>query len=127
MNVGAKLGLYGLLLVAVLGASAAVGAAVGPVDTKSTAAHPGHQSADEDDRSGALPAGGLLVSQDGYTFDPEERQLGRGTFAFTIDGPDGQPVTAYDELHDKELHLIVASRDLRQYAHLHPVRDDAGR
>ena len=38
MNVGAKLGLYGLLLVAVLGASAAVGAAVGPVDTKSTAA-----------------------------------------------------------------------------------------
>jgi hypothetical protein len=30
-------------------------------------------------------------------------------------------------LHDRELHFILASRDLQQYAHLHPVRDDAGR
>jgi hypothetical protein len=73
----------------------------------------------------SLPAGGLLVSQDGYTFEPESRQLG-GPFRFAITDPEGRPVTDYDELHDRELHLIVASRDLQQYAHLHPSRDDDG-
>jgi hypothetical protein len=36
-------------------------------------------------------------------------------------------VESYEVLHDRELHLVVASRDLTQYAHLHPTRDDAGR
>ncbi|MEU9335790.1 hypothetical protein AB0D49_21835 [Streptomyces sp. NPDC048290] len=39
----------------------------------------------------------------------------------------GRPVlTSYQEQHGKELHLIVASRDLTVYRHLHPVRGEGG-
>jgi hypothetical protein len=31
-------------------------------------------------------------------------------------------VTAYQREHGKELHLIIASRDLTVYRHLHPAR-----
>ena len=34
----------------------------------------------------------------------------------------GRQLTRYAREHDKELHLIVASRDLTEYRHLHPVR-----
>ena len=80
-----------------------------------------------------MPAGGhtavkgLLPSQDGYTFTPENTDIGDGNFAFTITGPDGAPVKDYTTLHDRDLHLIVASDDLQQYAHLHPMLDDNGR
>ena len=135
MNAGAKLGAYGLLLAAVLGAGAAVGAIAGPIDvgesTPHDAADGGHgaDGSARDDVAAAdeLPAAGLLVSQDGYTFRPEERTVGGGELAFTITGPDGSPERSYDVLHDRQLHLIVASRDLQQYQHVHPERDENGR
>jgi hypothetical protein len=40
--------------------------------------------------------------------------------AFRILGPDGEPVTDYDVLHDKALHLIAVRRDLSGYQHVHP-------
>jgi hypothetical protein len=129
MNAGLKLGAYGLALVAVLGVGAAVGTAAGPIDVGGSANHDSDDNA-MDDTTGAttkLPAGGLLVAQDGYHLVPEDRLADAGEFAFTIVGPDRHPVTAYDDLHDRELHLIVASRDLREFAHLHPVRDAGGR
>jgi hypothetical protein len=128
MNAGLKLGAYGLALVAILGAGAAVGAAAGPIEVGGSASHDS-DSAMEDtiNETTELPAGGLLVAQDGYHFVPDDRLADAGEFAFTIVGPDGQPVTAYANLHDRELHLIVASRDLREFAHLHPVRDADGR
>lgn len=124
----AKLGAYGALLVAVLGGGAALGAVAGPIDVGGEPGHDAHDAPDEASAgTGKLPAGGLLVAQDGYRFEPEDRTADGGPFAFTITGPDGDPVESYDLLHDRELHLIVASRDLRQYAHLHPERDDQGR
>jgi hypothetical protein len=129
MNAGLKLGAYGLVLVAVLSVGAAVGAAAGPIDAGGSASHDSDDNAMDDtmNETTELPAGGLLVSQDGHHFVPEDRLADAGEFAFTIVGPDGHPVTAYDVLHDRELHLIVASRDLREFAHLHPVRDADGR
>jgi hypothetical protein len=129
MKAGLKLGAYGLVLVAVLGVGAAVGTAAGPIDVGGSASH-GSDDDETDDtmnETSELPAGGLLVAQDGYHFVPEDRLADAGEFAFTIVGPDGQPVSAYDDLHDRELHLIVASRDLREFAHVHPVRDAGGR
>jgi hypothetical protein len=129
MNAGLKLGAYGLALVAALGVGAAVGAAAGPIDAGGSASHDTADSAMDDtmNETTELPAGGLLITQDGYHLVPEDRLADDGEFAFTILGPDGHPVTAYDDLHDRELHLIVASRDLREFAHLHPVRDAHGR
>ncbi len=39
---------------------------------------------------------------------------------FTVRGPDGRPVTTFDTVHDKQLHLVVARSDLSGYQHLHP-------
>jgi hypothetical protein len=130
MNAGAKLGAYGVALVAFLGVGAAVGSAAGPIDVGDTATHDTHDTdtAEEPTMTSDLPAGGLLVSQDGYTLAPDTRTLTPGaTFGFTITGEDGTALEAYQDLHDRELHFIVASRDLTSYAHLHPTRDEDGR
>ncbi|WP_245720907.1 hypothetical protein [Nocardia pseudovaccinii] len=76
---------------------------------------------------GGVP-GGLLISQDGYTIDLAETIIrpGEFDFRFRILGPDGRAVTEYGDLHDRELHLIVAKRELTGFWHVHPVRDADG-
>lgn len=76
-----------------------------------------------DQAAAALP--GLAVSEAGYTFVPAKTFFGAGRqepLRFTIEGPDGRPVTAYQETHEKDLHLIVVRRDLSGFRHVHPVR-----
>lgn len=130
MTGGAKLAAYALVLAAVLGGGAALGAAAGPLDVGGGDGHDapgGHGDEPAAGGSGRLPAGGLLVSQDGYTLVPEDRLADAGRFAFTVVGPDGRAVERYDTVHDRDLHLIVASRDLTRFAHLHPGREAGGR
>ncbi|MFY1703564.1 hypothetical protein ACN28G_17795 [Micromonospora sp. WMMA1923] len=67
--------------------------------------------------------GGLEVSRDGYTLALETARLtvGRaGELVFRITDPTGQPVTAFQVVHERTLHLIVVGRDLTGYRHLHP-------
>ncbi|USI93077.1 hypothetical protein [Rhodococcus pyridinivorans] len=130
-------------LVAVLALSFGVGNAVGPVghatesthsiqggdmthasDHDSTTQAEGHASHD----AGSSMPGGLLVSQDGYTFEPGETILeqGRTTVTFRILGPDGRPVTDFEPTHDADLHFFAVARDLNRFNHLHPQRDDSG-
>lgn len=90
--------------------------------------HAGHATAGADTdhnphagHDGGLP-GELLVTQDGYTlqlFEPITAP-GEMDFRFRILGPDGQPVTDYTAIHDRELHLIVAQRELTGFWHVHP-------
>lgn len=71
------------------------------------------------------PAGGLQISEDGYTLDlqtPSVTAGQRSDLRFTVRDGGGRAVTAYQREHEKELHLIVASRDLVTYRHLHPTR-----
>lgn len=77
----------------------------------------------------AAPAGGLQISQDGYTFQLAETPTTAGTdatFAFQILGPDGHAVTEFDVEHEKRLHLIVANRSLTEFHHVHPEMDADG-
>jgi len=72
---------------------------------------------------------GLAMSAGGYTIALEQGRFTAGVEAelrFTIDGPDGTPVTRYATVHEKEMHLIVVRRDLTGYQHLHPERDADG-
>jgi len=126
MKTSLKLSAYGAALAVLVAGTYAVGAAVGPVsDSSPSVTAPAHV-----DGHGATAAahepGGLASTSGGYTLVPDATTLGSGTFAFRITGRDGVPVTAFDEVHDRQLHLIVVRRDGTGFQHLHPERDAAG-
>ena len=141
MNTPLKLAGFALGLVAVFGAATGLGSAVGPVGPAATAAAPGH--GDEADAHGEsahvagdavptadpeLPAG-LVISEDGYSLDLDSTALPAGEttpLAFRVIGPDGGPVTAYEESHEQDLHLIAVRRDLSGFQHVHPTLDSDG-
>ena len=140
MNTPATLGAFMLGLVAVFGAAAGVGNAVGPVGpdeashgsephAEDGAAERGAQDAQTDAMPADLP-GGVLVSQDGYTFDPDAADLPAGAatpLSFRIIGPGGQALTGYEISHDEEMHLIAVRRDMTGFQHVHPELGDDGR
>jgi hypothetical protein len=128
-----RLGAFAGALVIAFGAAYGIGSAVDPIaaadDTSAapahgeemggmeqTSGHGGHESA------GQLP--GLAVSDAGYTFAPAKTFFAAGEkteLRFTIQGPDGKPVTKYTKTHEKDLHLIVVRRDLSGFHHVHPT------
>ena len=75
MNAPTKLAAFGAVLALSLAGGAAVGSAVGPVDVGEPATHDDDHTDEGATRTDELPAGGLLVSQDGYTLVPEGREL----------------------------------------------------
>ncbi len=128
------------LAIAFLGARA-VGSVVGPdVDEPAPMAHAegDDHSDDHSDGGGSghddrhqdevvRPPGGLAVSQDGYTLRVGEPRPGVDRrLRFVIEGPDGQPVTSYDEVHDRPLHLVKVRRDFQGYQHVHPTMAEDG-
>ncbi|MFI0410362.1 hypothetical protein [Actinomadura sp. 3N508] len=139
MNSAIKLGAYVTGLAVVFGGAAGVGKVVGPVGASAETAshdgggHGGGKSTGGHGGEGGATAshtpGGLQVSEDGYTLVPRRTTLTPGKrtdFRFTINGPDGKPVTGFKPLHGKRLHLIVASRDLSGFQHLHPSEAGGG-
>ncbi|MFE3205141.1 hypothetical protein [Embleya sp. NPDC059237] len=134
MNTAVKVGAFGAGVVLAFGAAFGIGHAVGPVGSDPAPAHGGHGGTQAGPSGGArspgaAPAaaempGGLQVSERGYTLVAATEPLPAGTatdFRFRVLGPDGQPWTRYDRAHDKDLHLIVARRDLSGFQHVHPV------
>ncbi|WP_188195962.1 hypothetical protein [Nonomuraea sp. SYSU D8015] len=138
MNTAAKLGSYVLGLAVVFGGALGAGKAVGPVGTPppedhaamTTMATPtagptasaGHGEHATEQAKNDTP-GGLRVSENGYTLNPLTDAIKPGEptdFRFTVTGPDNKPVTDYEVEHDKKLHLIVVSRDLGSFRHVHP-------
>jgi hypothetical protein len=87
------------------------------------AAHAEHAPGDR------AQARGLATAEGGLRFEAEPTIVGAGEkvdFAFTIVGPDGHPVTSFEELHERRMHLIVVRRDLTGFQHLHPDMFDDG-
>ena len=125
MNTAAKVVGFLVALTAVFGIALGVGKAVGP--ESEPAAYGGH-TAESSDATNAAEGepdtpGGLMVSQNGYTFSLADRQAEPGRdvgVSFTINGPGGKPVTDYDVEHEKQLHLIAVRRDFTGFQHVHP-------
>ncbi|MFI5645882.1 hypothetical protein [Kitasatospora sp. NPDC051705] len=128
MNTALKITAFTAGLTAAFGLALGVGHATGrgpapaPAGTTGHGGHAGHAEA-------ATPAdhlpGGLQVSERGYTLSLDDPFVTAGTptdLRFRILGADGRAVTAFQPSHEKELHLIVAPRDLSGYQHLHPTR-----
>jgi hypothetical protein len=115
MNTTARLASFGGALVLLATGGFAVGKTAGPVAAAGESASHGETHGEPV----ALP-GGLAVSEDGYTFTVAGPVPEPGRFSFTITGPDGKPVTAFDVEHEKRLHLIVVRRDTAEFRHVHP-------
>ncbi len=119
MRTVTKLAGFAVGLTAVFGATYGIGRVVDPTPV----AESRHEAAtipsapEHGGTADQLP-GGLLVSERGYTLEPVDASAGE--FAFRIAGPDGRPVTRYEVAHDKQMHLIVARRDLSGFRHVHP-------
>ncbi|MFD5157951.1 hypothetical protein ACFWMJ_07755 [Streptomyces hawaiiensis] len=133
MNTGLRITTFAAALAATFGAAYGVGQGVGPVVADSPPKHedehtrpaPGTSEGGGHGGHDTPPVGGLGISEGGYTLDLRTPRVTAGEQAdlrFTVRDADGRAVTAYQREHDKELHLIVASRDLVTYRHLHPTR-----
>ena len=122
MHAGLRIAAFAAALAATFGTAYGVG---GGVDQNHSEASPEPEEGPGHGGHETEPAGGLEISQSGYTLDLRTQRVtaGRRTdLSFVIRDDDGRAVTAYRREHDKELHLIVASRDLGTYRHLHPTR-----
>jgi hypothetical protein len=127
-----KVALFVLALAAIFVGAAAVGSAFEPAGMESsgeeeameahaTETHGGHEATEE-------PAG-LGIAADGRALRLAATRFERGSggaLRFTIEGPDGQPVAEFDELHERRMHLIVVRRDGTGFRHLHPEMDERG-
>jgi len=83
----------------------------------------GHEAAGAPPEAKVGTIDGLKSSADGYTLKGQTASLGTGggLVRFRIAGRDGKPVTKFGVDQTKRMHLIVASRDLIDYEHVHPV------
>lgn len=141
MNTGLRITVFAAALATTFGAAYGVGGAVDAISPEpESGTHGGAEghAAGQDEKAAAshdeakggghevISPGGLEISRNGYTLDLKTPRVETGKktelrFAVVQDGT-GRKVTAYQREHDKELHLILASRDLTVYRHLHPAR-----
>jgi hypothetical protein len=126
MSTPAKVAAFLVALAAVFGIAVGIGKLVDPASEPAATHDGGHDSSANEE---AKPPGGLMVSQNGYTFRLADQQAKPGRdvgVSFTIDGPTGKPVTEYDVEHEKRLHLIAVRRDFTGFQHVHPELSSKG-
>jgi len=119
-----RIALFVAALAVVFGAAAALGSLVEPAATEGG----GMEETMDAHTSDHEPAG-LGVAAEGYavSFAPTQFQRGEASqLRFAIDDAGGEPVTEFDELHERRMHLIVVRRDGTGFRHLHPEMDAAG-
>lgn len=129
MNTGLRITAYATAVAAAFGAAYAVGTNVDtvskPVAHSEKKDHGGGHAEQGAAKKAAAPAG-LQVSAQGYALDlrtPRAQAGERTELRFTVlKESSGAPLKTYKKDHGKELHLILASRDLTTYRHLHPAR-----
>lgn len=136
MNTALKIASFGAALAATFGAAFGVGKGVGPLDAEPASgkgehgAHAGSESGQGGaGGAGTAEPGGLALSEGGYALDlrtPRVKAGEKEELRFAVRDGEGKAVSAYKKEHGKELHLIVASRDLSTFRHLHPERAPDG-
>jgi hypothetical protein len=131
MSTGLRVVAFVIGCAALFAVALGLGRLVGPVAAEPVAADhsgmPADSGTDGMEDMAQHDVGGLEASADGYTLGLTDAPAaaGRQRLAFAITGPDGRPVTAYDEQHERDLHLVVVRRDLTGFQHVHPVLDPA--
>ncbi|GAA2560385.1 hypothetical protein [Pseudonocardia hydrocarbonoxydans] len=127
MTTVVRLGGYATVLAVAFGVAFGVGSAVG--EPPATVPGTGHTAAGHATDGRPAATDGLAATSAGYTLVPATDTLTPGEpggYAFTVTGPDGAPVTAFDVAHDRPLHLVVVRRDAAGFQHLHPELGPGG-
>ncbi len=124
-----KLAAYGAILTASFAGAAGLAVAVGPIDTSSGShsAPPGDVGHESGGGRPHLP--GLSIDADGFRIVPTGPSIvadAASTYSFRIVDAGGDIVTDFDVTHERKLHLIVVSRNLVDYHHLHPTQTTDG-
>ncbi|WP_329386174.1 hypothetical protein [Streptomyces sp. NBC_01716] len=146
-NTGVRITAYAAALAATFGIAYGVGTGTDPVVAEKpppakherehaagTGSDTGKEAGREADGSAgegaAKPAaGGLQISDGGYRLALEKTAIAAGArtqLKFSIKDGHDRNLISYKREHEKELHFIVASRDLTVFRHLHPVRAGDG-
>ena len=111
LGVGGRVAAFGIGLALAFGAGVLVGSTVRDDDRSDTT-----------EQAEAVTVTGLASSEAGHTFEvltPSLAPQAPAEFRFRIVGPDGV-VSAYRDRHERPLHLILVSRDLAVFRHVHP-------
>jgi hypothetical protein len=131
-SAAAKLIGFSVAIAVVFGASFGIARAVDRdgLAGRSSGGHDEMEAGEGHDAAAVTVTPGLAVAQSGFRLVADATSLPAGPavpFGFHIEGPDGRPVTRFDQLHERELHLIVVRRDMTGYEHVHPTRTADGR
>lgn len=135
MNAAGRLGLYGAGVAVAFAGAFGVAALVVPDDvvaawqdaTTDQHTEGGHATAEEDPMTTTVMPGTTLAAH-GYALSPVSAPAATGeagTLSFAILDPDGEPLTAFETSHEKDLHLIVVRSDGAGFRHVHPTLDEA--
>jgi len=74
--------------------------------------------------TGGSAAAGLAAERGGYALTSGQSQLPGGApaeYRFSITGPDGKPLTAFEPEQTKLMHFYAIRSDLSGFQHLHPT------
>ncbi len=153
MNTPVKIGGFAVALAAVFALALGAGNALGPVVAEDPSAQDGHPSGhsaaqgeaaasgghsghgEAHHGEGPDPAwvddlpGGVMISQHGYTLALDDFTLASGDdvpVTFQVRGPNREPITDFQQTHNKDLHFIAVRRDMTGFQHVHPSRTDGG-
>ena len=131
MNAATKLVSFAAVVAAVFGSALAVGAIAGPLDVGTQDHNETVSGGHGDDAhiSEVTPRQGLSIAAAGFRFEPLTPDVPAdevAKFRFRIVDDAGNAVRDFELNHERELHLIVVSRNLIDYTHVHPVRDELG-
>jgi hypothetical protein len=124
MSAAARLAAFGVGLVGVFGVAAAVGAAVGPIDVGGEDHLPTTVAGSSDEG-----LTGMVDEANGLRLVPAINGVDAATvetYSFTIERPDGRPLTDVAVTHERPLHLVLVSRNLVDFHHLHPELAESG-
>lgn len=72
---------------------------------------------------------GVTVAESGLRVALDQPELPQGKeseLSFRVVGEDGSAITEFEVEHEREMHLILARRDLTGFQHLHPEMADDG-